>query len=189
MRVRYTSYSSGNGAIASLVFGAFGILLGLIAALKFALPAIEEGKASLQWPTVQGRIVSAKVIEREQRRRYNYGSREPYEEQTMYAPHITYTYAVAGKTYTSDRLEFGGDFSSSSSTYAHTMVDTYLPGTPVEVYYNPNSPASAVLQNGIPDSMYWIYWGGIILAAIASIFLIRGLVKLGAKAMAFMSPQ
>ena len=56
-----------------------------------------------------------------------------------------YTYAVNGKSYTSNRVTFGV-WGSSKREWAEAYLSKYPAGRPVTVYFKPNEPSFSVLE-------------------------------------------
>lgn len=88
-----------------------------------------------QWPSVQGRVVSAEVV------------RHPDSDSDTYEPRLAYTYEVAGERLTAWRIRFGNK--SSSQDWANDKVRKYPPGSTPAVHYNPGDPSESVLETGV----------------------------------------
>jgi hypothetical protein len=65
---------------------------------------------------------------------------------------------VQGHRYRSDRFAFGGLMTSGGYAGAQAVVDRYVPGNQIRVYYNPNQPGEAVLERAAPASkvLNWV---------------------------------
>src|SRR5207248_3233626 len=98
-----------------------------------------EDRASLTWPSVEG-IVRTSTIE--------------YTGDGQPTPRVTYAYVVKGVAYTSDRY---APSSGMSRADAKQVVAAHTPGARVTVYYNPTSPAQAVLVPGYNTSQVFLY--------------------------------
>ncbi|MFW5733361.1 MAG: DUF3592 domain-containing protein [Planctomycetota bacterium] len=89
-----------------------------------------------------------------------------------YEPFVEYRYTVDGKTYTSHRIDFG-DGGAISNRHAVRQIRPYPRGVTVTAFYDPDDPASAVLETRFPTFYY-----------IASIwvipFVVLGFVLIGA---------
>lgn len=128
-------------------FGLFGV--GLIFIL-FEITGRRRTKASLAWPSTQGRITSSRLGE-------SYG-----DAGVGYVPEVEYEYGVAGQTYTGKRIEFGREV-FDIKTEAMEVVSKYKVDTPVEVFYDPARPASAVLERqATPATGNNSLWFGIV---------------------------
>jgi len=105
--------------------------------------------------------VQAQVIESHVRSQYhgNQGRRNRSStititnnsRDTTYSAVITYRYAVNGQNYTSDRYWYAGSGSGYQSD-AQNTVNRYPAGAQVTVYYNPDKPDEAVLDNSAPST-------------------------------------
>lgn len=117
--------------------------------------------ASVNWPTVDGQISDANLHTfRDKDRHLNYMAR------------VWHTYAVAGTSYTVEKISWGGQGYSRVSTPAQEVLDKYPVGSTVKVYYNPQKPKQSVLnphEKGGVTAMAWI----------AAVFLVIGIVFIG----------
>ena len=108
------------------------VILGWEAFSQFRLAR----KAS-SWPTVPGRIVSAELEDGPMMGRF-----------IRVASHravVHYTYEVAGREWTSQRVFFG-DRAFDKGDGARDRVRRYEPDSVVQVSYDPDDPSSAVLE-------------------------------------------
>lgn len=100
-------------------------------ALGTAIYFAARAHAAKSWPSVPGVITAS---ERSQ----------DAESQSR----VTYSYSVAGATFTSDRVMFGDRFGYGLGLNA--QADKYpLAGQPVMVRYAPDHPSEAVLELGV----------------------------------------
>ena len=83
-------------------------------------------------------------------------SHEGSKGGTTYSADVTYTYQVAGASYTGDKVSIGQ--MSSSSEYAQGILNRYPVGKKVSVHYSPGDPSDAVLETGIHGGT-WICLG------------------------------
>jgi|SRR5579859_2033963 len=121
-------------------------------------------KAS-SWPRVQGRILSATLED------------GPSSGRLMpVATHrvaIKYTYEVGGREWTSQRVFFG-DQSFEKGDGARDRVRRYEPDSAVDVFYNPDDPAQAVLEPATAwqkAAIQGVASVGLILLSIAAVVL------------------
>ena len=110
------------------VVGTIGILIVLYGEYK-----LKQARASVEWPTVPGRIVTSEV-----------DSHTDDEGQTSYSSDIEYVYTVEGIEYQSDVVVLGGH-----EYDVHRTVGRYPVGLAVEVSYDPGKPRRAVLEPGV----------------------------------------
>ncbi len=145
------------------LFGGAGAFLGLI-----ALTLRHELHATRAWKVTWGRIESAEVESFMARS----ASRLPRWTR-LYTPLIAYSYSVGGQRYTGSRIRLGGMAFLSRDFWARRQASAYKVGAPVEVYYDPQNPTSAVLERR-SVGLGWL-WGVVValfvLAARAAGFI------------------
>ena len=136
-----------------------GIAVLVFGAMILNLP---EVIASANWPAIEGVIIFSEVHE---------GCCGEYHEGWW--PSVSYRYSVDGREYISDNIEVT-DFSIGNIGYfARQVIQRYPVGECVKVYYNPENPAIAVLEPGVPDND-----GGIWLILMFAV-ICMGVVLLG----------
>lgn len=59
---------------------------------------------------------------------------------------VEYTYTAAGVAYRSNRIALGSKFYASRAALVRNAAQRYQAGEPVQVFYNPDDPAEAVLE-------------------------------------------
>jgi hypothetical protein len=114
----------------------FGLTLGAIAAW-FVFRDRRRARAALAWPATAGRIIESRVEEK-----HLPGDRP----NLRFAPRIAYEYAVDGRSYRSERIDFREVFWSLAPQSAAAKVVRYPAGAAVTVYYDPRRPQEAVLE-------------------------------------------
>lgn len=115
-------------AIASLLVRLVGSAIIVTGIFHFIFGAL-----STHWPSVPGRIVSAKLTL----------ATQPYRlAKATYAPELTYRYVVNGNSYVGSRVAFGS-LPSALSTL------TWAADHEVAVYYFPARPQTSVLETGV----------------------------------------
>jgi len=154
-------------ALFGLVFLAVGI--GVTA---WGWNVLGDAKASTSWPSVDGSVISSKV-ERERTSRRSGGRRRT---STTYGAEVRYRYSVDGNEYSSDKVSFG-DYSSSNRARAQGIVDRYPVGKTVQVYYDPNTPETAVLESGTSWSCYLPIGLGIIFTIVGALVSAGSLIR------------
>lgn len=142
-----------------LIVGVCLVVMGAFVAYSSTM-TLSNALATRSWPSVPGRITSAKVVTAR-------GTRT-----TTSAPEIRYTYTVAGTNHEGARLEFATY--AATTSYASDAVAEFSEGSDVVVYYDPARPMSAVLRKGAN----WLAWS---LPFISVVFVVFGaaLVRLG----------
>lgn len=142
------------GAGGSLVVGFFG--------------AIAKFRAARKWPCCMGVVLSSQVE--------RYWSRIGGSHWLLYRPRVVYSYEVEGISYTTERIALA-EINTSNEDAARRKAEAYCPGMNVNVWYDPQNPASATLT--IP-SQDWEYFAYVLLLLGAgfviggSIWLLRG---------------
>ena len=115
-------------------------------------------KATSNWPATRGRITSSKLE-----------SRKDVDGDVSEILYVTYDYAVAGDTLRGDRISFSG----SGSGRSKQKLARYPTGAEVDVFYDPQKPASAVLERKLP--------GNVVMLPIAgACFIVVGILVRGA---------
>src|SRR5271155_61800 len=105
-----------------------GLLVGSLLILGSVLDG-RKAKASLQWPSVPGMVLASEL-------RVDRGT-----EPTTFTPVVTYSYVVNGQALQCAKVRY-------SSTTSKKVLAKYPKGCPVQVFYNPQSPSTAVLERG-----------------------------------------
>ncbi len=98
-------------------------------ALYQAMKNVKTAKASTSWPTTTGTVTASgikKVMFRRQ-------------------PQITYSYAVNGTPFTSQRVSFAGGYKPKD---VDPVLARYPVGAQVTVAHDPQKPAEATLETG-----------------------------------------
>lgn len=131
-------------------------LAGIICIL-IAIINAKRAKASLTWPSVQGRITSSQLVISKS---VKYGE--------SFKPEVVYEYSVAGRNYSGKRIAFG-PAGSHNEARERAVAACYQVGTPVEVFYNSARPADAILERRAASSnvKLWILGIAFILFGVA----------------------
>jgi hypothetical protein len=112
-------------------------------------------KASLDWPTAAGLVLSSQVEE-------DYDSEDGY----TYYPQVAYQYTVDGQAYESERVFFG--LGSAPEEDAYEIVARFPAGSAAAVYYNPDKPQQAVLVPGNEYAPRYLIVIGVIMMVIST---------------------
>jgi hypothetical protein len=138
------------------VFVAAGICV-----LIYGIGLVRDARNCARWPSVDGRITGAEpqVVGREKDRR-------------TYAPNVTYTYLVGGKSYESSRVTLvPRNYSTLSGV--QSVLSQYPVGGSVKVFHDPRDPSNCILVNS-PTGTEWAYpLGGVIFIGVG-LFMFRG---------------
>ena len=139
----------------------FGIIWG--GAFVWAhVRAVNKAKAAETWPTVAGRVISARVDVEESED--NDGN-----STTWYNPVVVYGYSVGERELQGTRLRFG-NVRSSSAKKAEAALAPYAVGSAPIVRYNPDKPEECVLETKKPGPLY------LVMAFFGLIFLAIGIL-------------
>ena len=92
---------------------------------------------SRKWPSTAGIVRKIKIS------RYSSGGAPRNTE--FYYPEILYEYRINGEVFAGKRFQFGRLLSFSSQGECKRFLNCFTPGKKVEVFYNPEKPADAVL--------------------------------------------
>lgn len=114
----------------------FGFICLLIAAVAAWLAHVTraEARASRQWPTADGVITSCKLTVRE------------LESGNEHRLEVAYTYSVGGANFDGDRVGPGGSPAFATAELARPAVQKYATGATVKVWYDPQDPATSLLD-------------------------------------------
>jgi hypothetical protein len=155
---RAKAKSRRNLGILALAMFAAGIFL-----LAWGGYEMKVAHESGNWPGTQGTIVSSHISKQ---------TRRDSKRRTVitYYPSVQYKYAVKGRSYISNRIEFGGASGGMKST-AEKVVKRYPSGKNVTVHYNPRDPQYAILEAGFTWSALLIFLGGIVFFGIGVLCL------------------
>jgi hypothetical protein len=126
------------------LFCSFFILIGLVS-VGIGVWLLTKSLRTEHWPVTDGIVQSAEVE-----------SHSGNEGGTTYSAKVTYSYQVAGATYTAGKVAIGQ--MSASAEYAQEIRNRYPAGKKVSVHYSPGDPPDAVLETGIHGGM-WICFG------------------------------
>lgn len=154
-----------------LAFSAtLAVLLGVtgVGLIIYGLWQVWKHARTRRWPTVQGTILSStttvRMPEREAADEQSRSLDEP--PQPLYRPEVRYTYTVGGRSFTGERISTT-DVEVSSETYARSIAQRYVPGTPVAVRHDPSDPAQAVLEPGIHLASWLLPAAGILFLIVS----------------------
>lgn len=143
------------------LFAAVTIPVGLWFAYQGAQSAVEAAQ-SPSWPKAAGQITGSHVQTSVSHGRHG---------GTSYTPVISYTYLVAGTTYTGTVIAPGRTWGSKS---AYAAVSAHPFGASAQVSYDPAHPATAVLETGLRSSSFGQFLLGSVVATFGTIFALAG---------------
>lgn len=116
------------------------------------------------WPSTYGTIVSSRLMEG-----------EPSELGTgpLWWPEVEFEYEVQGTSHRSKRIQRSGPILYGNRSWAEKTLNRYPVGEQVQVFYDPDDPASAVLERGTSRGKLLVVMGLVlILGATTAIFFL-----------------
>lgn len=119
-------------------------LYGAIALLAMVFAGVEwaRGRELAGRPTAEGRILVAETVIAPVQGRIVY---------TIEAVRLVYGYQVDGRAYESDRIRPGQAPIAAASELGQSLLADYPPGAPVDVRYDPDNPAQALILTDDPN--------------------------------------
>jgi len=130
------------------IFPWFIVAVGALA-LYLGFQTMVGGWASNSWPTVLGVVTTSKIETEQMSSGGNSSSRQSYHAR------VYYDYAVGGESFSAKRVSFG-EYGTGDAEHAKGVLGRYPAGAEVEVHYDPDDPAVAVLEPGLHD-LPWFY--------------------------------
>jgi hypothetical protein len=125
-----------------MIFFSISLLTG-IALVALSLWLRSRSRQCLQWPSVTGQVIESRVD-------------DAHLEMTK--PVLRYRYQVGTQSYVGFRVAFSGY--GVSRRAMDQLIEPYPQGSTVSVFYNPQDPSSAVLDNiAKSDWLYWFLFG------------------------------
>ncbi len=133
------------------------VYLGLImSALYFTFVSAPKALNTNDWPYVQGKVMQSELIARKRTTKNS-------DIVTVYSAKIHFIYALEGKTYTGLQTKWAD---RNPAKIRVLIKKEYPPGAEVTVFYNPQKPNEAVLQQGL--SLVHILTGLFLLVSISA---------------------
>lgn len=152
-----------------------GVLICSIAPILVALRVrrYKKALAKASYPSVPGTI-SKNVLDVKEHESTDSDNRR--EVSYEYIPRVEYSFSVGGKTYTGRRINVLDSKSSSLESEALKVLAAYPLNATVNVYYNPEEPEDAFLENDPGKRMIdWGTWfAAIILLVIGIAMMVLG---------------
>ena len=122
-------------------------------------------KATVDWPSTAGEIVSSEVV----------GSyTDSVKSYWAVRPVVRYVYNVDGQQLEGDRLTLGlrQRDSQRSEEDAQATIAKYPQGQQVRVFYSPNDPTQSVLEPGAPNGLLVPILIGMLIVGFATTFVV-----------------
>ncbi len=158
------------GPTGTIVFGLAFAVIGLLLVI-FGIVKLVQAGASSSWPSVKGTVVSCKVQKGDSKGRGGRRGRKNRRSSRYYAS-VSYEYSVDGKQDVGDKISYGTV--GGTRAKANEKAKQYAQGSQVDVYYNPDNPADAVLEAGQKASIYTLPGVGAFFAMLGSGFAVYG---------------
>jgi hypothetical protein len=143
-----------------------GSMISVVVALPFLVIALVfiylwlrgrgQVNAARDWPAVSGKVTYATI-------ETSYSSRGG----RAYYPRIAYEYKVNGQPYQSSKISFGTPVGLGNYNAVLQKVAGYPIESTVQVYYNPDNPAEAVLEKTAPSSKIFLFVAVLIVVILA----------------------
>ncbi|MDZ4159231.1 MAG: DUF3592 domain-containing protein [Anaerolineaceae bacterium] len=137
------------------IFGLMGVIFAIV-----GWRARKKAKISQTWPTTQGTVLSATMVESKS---YDHERSIP---RTIFKPVVEYSYQVSGVEFNGNRIAFGA--TSYNYTKAKEILSRYPAGGAVTVHYNPEDASDAALETKS--------FGGTAFLVVGLVFLAIGVV-------------
>lgn len=154
-----------NNPFAGLIIGLIFTPIGVALIIFWGWPVLSKAKESVNWPVVTGSVTRSEVAQK----------RDSDGDRT-YRPDVEYKYSVDEEDFVGfDVYVASSSMWSSSRSSANETVRKYKVGKDVEVHYNPNDPADAVLEPGTNWMTYLPFGIGLIFAVIGGLILVGSL--------------
>lgn len=119
-------------------------------------------KASENWPSTDGVVVSSKV---------EVDEGKSADQEPRYTAVVMYKYNIKGYEYTADKVSYSLK-SSLKQSDANRVIDRYPQGKKVKVYYNPDKHHIAVLEPGMASASYFPIIFGIMVTVFCILVIV-----------------
>lgn len=137
-----------------------GVVLIGVAVAVAGVVLLRRAARARRGPSVRGRIVVSRMIERE-------SNDSEKVSRTLYYPEVQYQYVVDGREHAGTRRGYY-DAAVNWEGYAQGVVARFPVGTEVDVFFDPHDPQEALLD---PDGGRLFSWsavlGGLVVALAA----------------------
>lgn len=136
----------------------FFIILGIVL-LLLSINFYKKSKDSIKWSKTKGWISNA------------YLDKFNDSNSTSYRVEVEYSYTVADKVYNSKRKYYGDHLLNSFFLSTKKLVDKYKIGDTIDVYYNPQNPKDAVLEQGVHFSVIEFFIASLVCFSIGGVLV------------------
>lgn len=150
------------------LFLSVGALILMLILLVIALIQAGPAMNARNWASTNGMVIKTFISSRAD-------DENPKSAKLWYVPNVSYTYFVQGTQFVAQRIYFGAPKTRERSSAEKELAAFPVGGT-VTVFYNPEMPASAVLQRRAPNAnkLFAIAFGVFLLGTFfcAMVFLL-----------------
>lgn len=146
----------------SRLLGFLLALIGLGTCLGYGPWMLLRAKATESWPSVQG-VITGTALD----------SHTDSKNRTSWSVHVDYDYQVDGAAYHGERYSIAGDPGSETLHGAEQIQAGFPTGSPVEVFFDPEDPASAVLAQGGSRKAWLTILFGFMLVIAGMVVVVR----------------
>jgi len=145
------------GGLFALALGGLGVYL-----IIHSQRSKQKAAQSHTWPMVKGLISETRI------------STQELNETLRYEPVVRYTYEVDGKIYEGRQITFGSGVDFGSRQKADEFLADYPVDAEVNVYYNPEKPGEAVLQQVASKTTVGLVIGIVLVAITLCLVCLMG---------------
>lgn len=118
---------------------------------------------TLAWPSVMGKVTRSEVVFR------GLYTEKERRGRSRYAWNVSYTYAVNGHSYASDRKAMDSD-EDVGHMAAQNSADAHPVGSEIRVFHHPKDPSIACIERGLVNGR-WLVPGVVALLLIIGLFV------------------
>ena len=120
---------------------------------------IQQAEATKDWPTTQGKIIVSEI--------------RPGKDDGSSRPLVRFQYGLRGTIYRSEQYRQNTAGEPMKKAAAEELIKKYPVGAPVRVYYDPENPVMAVLEQGDPTLGYLVCSAAVVLLGVVSVVAIQ----------------
>lgn len=162
MKMQWSSsrqMSPGNKFFSTRILPLIAVVVGIVIAF-FGIQGLIRVKASLDWPSTQGKVISSSV------------EQNSNSKSTTYHAEILYEFDVNGTTFKGNCVSYG-DYGSSNPSHAQQIVNRYPKYMSVIVHYMPGNPGESLLEPGVQIQTWFLPAAGLVFFTLGILFYRR----------------
>jgi len=145
------------GGLFALFFGGLGVFL-----IIHSQVSKRKAQQSLNWPVARGIITEAKI--------HMHETGDDDDRVMRYFPTVRYNYQVNGRAYEGKLITFGSASDFGSPQKAAEYIAEFPVNREVNIYYNPEKPAEAILKQKAVNTTVGLVIG--IVIVVIALFLV-----------------